>query len=115
MREKRGHNFGSVISTLTKSVSGDATLARIPIPRQAHFLSGQRCNFTRDAEDGLGAGEIGIDFDVENDVAQIIGERRANGRIGGQDDNAFVLVRDVPIPFPSRPSRTTRPRESWIF
>lgn len=58
----------------------------------ADLLAGQGGHLARDAKDAGAAGDVGQDGDLKDRVAEVILQRRADGRIGRQKDDAFVLI-----------------------
>ena len=77
---------------LDRCTSLDCRTTRFVVERWfAHGLAGQRCNFTGDTEDGQPVGTVRRDRELEDHVTEDVCERFARGRVGRQDEDAFVL------------------------
>ncbi len=60
-------------------------------------LPGQRGDLTRDPDGALQVAERALDVELQDRVAQVVGQRHADRRIGGQDEDPLVFVAQVKL------------------
>ncbi len=67
--------------------------------RRLELLPGERGNFARDAEHVCVPRHVRVDFHLEHHVANVFGQRHANGGVVVEKDDALVLVADAQFLF----------------
>ena len=65
--------------------------------RPAQRRAGGRRDLAGDAEDAQGVAAVGLDVDVEHDVAGQLGQLQAEGRRLGQDEDAVGVARETEL------------------